>query len=159
MGRVIAPFGVQGWIKVHTYTETLDGLGLYPRWSLGRDHKYCEMAVADFAVQGNSVVARLEPCRDRQAALALQGLEIAVPRASLPAAGEGEYYWSDLVGLKVADRDGVELGHVTELLQTGANDVLRVVDSRNRERLIPFIASAIIEVDFSGRQLRVDWED
>lgn len=159
MGRVIAPFGVQGWIKVHTYTEALHGLGEYPRWSLGRDHQYREMALADFAVQGNSVVARLEPCRDRQAALALQGLEIAVTRALLPAAGEGEYYWSDLVGLNVADRDGAELGYVAELLQTGANDVLRVIDSRNRERLIPFIASAIIEVDFTRQRLRVDWED
>lgn len=159
MGRVIAPFGVQGWIKVHTYTETLQAIGQYPRWSLGRDRQYHEMALADFAVQGNSVVARLEPCRDRQAALALQGLEIAVARESLPVPGEGEYYWSDLVGLKVANRDGVELGRVAELLQTGANDVLRVVDSRSRERLIPFIASAIVEVDFGRQQLRVDWED
>lgn len=167
MGRVLAPFGVQGWVKLHTYTETLDSLGGHKTWWLGRDEDsgyfrdFREVVPAGFAVQGKSVVAKFSDCEGRDTALALKGSVIAVPRASLPANGEGEYYRVDLIGLDVVRTDGRKLGEVAELLETGANEVLRVTDGKDgcRELLIPFTASAVIEVDLVQRRICVDWED
>src|SRR3990172_3825754 len=93
-------------------------------------------------IHGNTLVAQLRGVDDRQAAVALKGAEIAVPRGQLPGAGQNEYYWADLIGLRVVNAEQHEFGRVARILQTGANDVL-VVGSGNkneRETLIPFIA-------------------
>ncbi len=166
MGRVLAPFGVHGWVKLYTYTEMLDSLGSHKTWWVGRDdvsgnfRDFREVVPAAFAVQGKSVVAKFFACEDRDAALAMKGSLIAVPRASLPANDDGEYYWADLIGLEVVRTDGSKLGEVAELLETGANDVLRVIDGKEgcRELLIPFIASAVIDVDLARRRICVEWE-
>ncbi|MBC7943861.1 MAG: ribosome maturation factor RimM [Burkholderiales bacterium] len=167
MGRVLAPLGVDGWVKLYTYTETLGSLGGHKTWWVGRDEDsgyfrdFREVVPAGFAVQGKSVVAKFSDCEDRDAALALKGSVIAVLRASLPENDEGEYYWADLIGLEVVRTDGRKLGEVAELLETGANDVLLVTGRKEgrRELLIPFIASAVIEVDLAERRICVDWEE
>ncbi len=167
MGRVLAPLGLNGWVKLYTYTETLDGLGGHKTWWVGRDEAsgsfrdFREVVPEGFAVQGKSVVAKFPDCEDRDAALVLKGSVIAVPRTSLPANDEGEYYWADLIGLEVVRADGGKLGEVAELLKTGANDVLRVTNGKEsrRELLIPFIASVVIEVDLAARRICVDWEE
>ena len=114
-----------------------------------------ETAVAEARVQDRAVVARLEGCDDRDAAAAYRGKSVAVPRAALPRTQSGEYYWADLIGLKVANTAGQDLGQVTGMLQTGANDVLVVAGER--ERLIPFIAEVIREVDPAAGIVRVEW--
>ena len=87
--------------------------------------------------------------------MSLRGKPVAVPRASLPAARSGEYYWADLIGLAVVNTGSEQLGSVVDVLQTGANDVLVV--QGERERLIPFIATVIREVDPGAGMIRVDW--
>ena len=156
MGHVTAPFGVRGWIKVRPYTETLDSLLDYPVWWLGKNDEWREYAVLEADVHGKGLVARLDGCDAREAAEALQGSQVALPREQLPEAEENEYYWSDLVGLNVANAQGVELGQVSELLETGANDVLVV--KGDRERLIPFVDPIVLEVDVAKRLIRVDWD-
>jgi 16S rRNA processing protein RimM len=106
-------------------------------------------------VQGRAVVARLEGCADRDAAAALRGRTVAVPRAALPGTKSGEYYWADLIGLAVVNESAQALGRITGILQTGANDVLVVAGER--ERLIPFIAEVIREVDLGAGVMRVEW--
>jgi 16S rRNA processing protein RimM len=100
-------------------------------------------------------VAQLLGCEDRDAATALRGKEVAVPRAALPAAKENEFYWADLFGLKVVNVVGEELGVVVRIFETGANDVLVV--RGERERLIPFVAAVIQKVDLASGIIRVDW--
>jgi 16S rRNA processing protein RimM len=155
MGRVIAPFGVRGWVKIHAYTERPANLLDYPVWWLGHPGGWQEMRVEDGEAHDRSLAVRLEGCGDRERAAQLKGMEIAVPRSAFPPPAEGEYYWADLVGLKVVNLQGVELGRVEEVLQTGANDVL--VLQGERERLLPFIADVIRRVDLVAGLISVDW--
>jgi len=155
MGRILAPFGVKGWVKVQPNTAATRNLLAYQTWWVGREGDWREIAVAEARVQGRAVVARLESCDDRDAAAALRGKSVAVPRAALPRAQSGEYYWADLIGLAVVNGSAQAFGRITGVLQTGANDVLVVAGER--ERLIPFIADVIREVDVAAGVVRVDW--
>lgn len=155
MGRIAAPFGVRGWVKVQTFTEQLDGLLDFPVWHLGRGGQWREVAVLEADVHSKGLAVRLDGCNDRDAAAALKGLDVAVPREALPAAAENEYYWSDLIGLTVVNAQGETLGKVADVLETGANDVL-VVEGE-RERLIPFVAQVVLEVDLAAARINVEW--
>jgi 16S rRNA processing protein RimM len=155
MGRVAVPFGVHGWVKIQPFTEKIDGLSDFSSWWLGDGESWREYVVLESAAHNATLHAKLDGCVGRDAAVALKGKLVAVPREALPAAGNNEYYWSDLVGLAVVNLQGEALGKVTGLLETGANDVLVVMGEQ--ERLIPFIGQYVVEVDMAGGQVRVDW--
>ena len=156
MGRVTVPFGVKGWVKIHTLTADPESLCDYPVWRLGRNGSWREVRVLSSKLQGNVLVAQLEGVTDRDAAAALRGSDVAVPRSELPAAQDGEFYWADLIGLKVVNAARYEFGRVERILQTGANDVL-VVKGGTGETLIPFIAGVIKAVQVAAGEIEVDW--
>jgi len=156
MGRIAAPFAISGWVKVQVFTEQPDGLLAYPRWWLQRDGHWRELEVDEAAVHGRVVIARLKGCEDRDAAAALRGSDVAVPRTALPRSGDGEYYWADLEGLRVRNQGDEDLGRVTGLIETGANQVLVV--RGERERLIPFVSAVVKSVDLARGEVAVDWE-
>lgn len=155
MGQIVAPYGIKGWIKVRPFTETADSLLDFPVWWLGREGQWREVRVIDASVHGGAIVANIDASPDRNVAEKLKGFQIAVPRSSLPAAGEDEYYWSDLIGLKVSNLEGIELGSVTDIIETGANDVLEV--KGDVTHLIPFVRKIVLDVDLGNRVIRVDW--
>lgn len=155
MGRITAPFGIKGWVKVQPFTAAAGNLLGYPRWWVQREAEWQEVEVAEARVQMDAVVARLAGCEDRDAAARFRGAEIAVPRSQLPQARPDEHYWADLMGLAVVNGESQRLGSIVGILQTGANDVLVV--QGERERLIPFIADVIREVDPAAGVVRVDW--
>jgi 16S rRNA processing protein RimM len=156
MGRIAGAFGIKGWVKVQTFTQSIDGLLAYPTWWLSEGSRWRENKVEEAAVHGRSVIAKLSGVDDRDAATQLRGTEVAVPRAALPANEGREYYWSDLIGLRVTNLQGVLLGQVTKLLETAAQQVLLI--EGERERLIPFIESVVVSVDVAGGSLVVDWD-
>jgi len=157
LGRIDGLFGVRGWIKVYSYTEPREAVLNYKDWLLARDGEWQRVELADGKRQGKAVIARLEGIEDRDAAAELIGSEIGVDRDALPEPEEGHYYWADLEGLTVVRRDGTDLGKVTYVMATGANDVL-VVDGP-AERLIPFVpGTVILDVDLAAGVIRVDWE-
>ncbi|OGS80964.1 MAG: ribosome maturation factor RimM [Gallionellales bacterium GWA2_55_18] len=157
MGRIAAAHGIRGWIKIQPFTEYLDSLLDYRTWWIGPEHgPWREVAVQQCEVHNKTLAAQLPDCPDRTAAEKLKGMLIAVPRDSLPEQDEGEYYWSDLIGLTVVNEVGVTLGTVTNLLETGANEVLSV-QGDSGEILIPFVASTIKQVDVKNQTIRVDW--
>jgi len=156
MGRVVAPYGVAGWIKVQTFTETIGSLIQYSTWWLAKDSVWVEKQVFEARVHGSVLVARLQGCGDRDQAFSIKGHQVAVPRSELPVSKEGEYYWVDLIGLKVIDRENMELGVVEGVLATGANDVLEV--RGEREILIPYVNDVIIDVDLEKRHIVVEWD-
>ena len=156
MGRLGAPFGIKGWIKVQPYTETPDSLFDYDIWQVGRDETWQDFEVEEAAIHGDGLIAKLAGIDDRDQAFALRGREIAVNREELPEAAEDEYYWNDLIGLTVVNRAGVELGQVAGLMETGSQDVLVV--KGDRERLIPFVDAYVTRVDMPGKRIDVDWE-
>ncbi|MFH0935069.1 MAG: ribosome maturation factor RimM [Pseudomonadota bacterium] len=158
MGKIVAAQGILGWVKVQTFTEYLDSLLDYDIWYVGNEQAWQPLEVLEANVHGGKVViAKLQGISDRTAAEGYKGQLIAVPRAELPQQEEGEYYWSDLIGLSVVNLEGESFGTVDSLLETGANDVL-VVKGESGEKLIPFIASVIQQVSLKDKMIRVDWQ-
>lgn len=164
LGRIAAPFGVQGWVKVHVFGDDRQALAAMPQWWLGRDPDSSEawtaVAVQASREQGAALVARLQHVVDRSAAAALKGMYVGAPREALPAPAEDEFYWGELIGLAVVTGHGETLGKVSGLIESGAHDVLVVRDQENaagQERLLPFVAAVIRQVDVAGGVIRVDW--
>jgi len=159
MGRIVGAQGILGWVKVQTFTEHLDGLLDYDEWYLGNDKQpWRKVEVLEANVHGKVLVAKLPGIIDRTAAEQCKGLLVAVHRDSLPEQEPGEYFWSDLIGMRVINLADEVLGTVDTLLETGANDVLSVRDADGKERLIPFLASVIQQVSLEERVIRVDWQ-
>ena len=162
MGRIAGPFGVQGWVKVFPYTEDVESLLDYPVWWLQKDEgagEWREVKVAECRLHGKLLAAALEQCTDRTAAVGLKGMQVAIPRSQLPKlskSGKDGYYWADLIGLEVVNLQGEELGKVTGLLETGANDVLQV-QTEEKRRLIPFVGAVIVKVELQACRITVDW--
>jgi len=156
MGWVTAPFGIQGWVKVQTLTMQPGNLCDYPVWWLERYGKWKESAVAAAKVQGKTLIVQFADVSERETAASLKGCAIAVPREQLPRTQDNEFYWADLIGLKVINTEQHEFGRVSRVLRTGANDVL-VVNAANKESLIPFLSTAIRKVDLATGLIEVDW--
>lgn len=156
LGRIVGLFGVRGWVKVHSDTRPREAILDYNPWLLGLAGRWCEYRLAEGRVHGPGIVARFEGYTDRNAAQLLVGATVAVRPEQLPPPGPGEYYWSELEGLSVVNLQGEELGMVSHLFETGANDVM-VVEGERR-RLIPFTRDAVREVDLKARVIRVDWD-
>ena len=162
MGRIVAPYGVFGWLKVVPDTEAFDGLFDYDSWWLGKGDDWREYEVETAKVHNDVLVVKLAGIDDRDAAFACKGKQVAVPREQLPEPGDNEYYWSDLIGLNVKNQQGVDFGSIIDVFETGANDVLVVKKDdapKNEEKLLPFIAAVVLEVDLEAKTMLVDWDE
>ncbi len=158
LGRIVGVHGVRGELKLESYTDPRMRIFRYQPWQLGTGSGVVQVAGCQGRAQGKGIVATLPGIDDRDAAAALVGSDIRVPRAALPPAAPGEYYWADLEGLEVVTIQGVPLGRVSHLVATGANDVLVVRDGV-RERLVPFLPGQFVtEVDIQGGRVVVDWD-
>ena len=173
VGVVVGPWGIKGAFKVHAHATDPQALFSSRRWFLQppasqgprRPALPLLLRVTQAREQGGVVVATAHEVADRAAAESLHGARVFVARSSFPTAGDDEYYWVDRIGLSVLTREGVTLGTVVDLIDTGAHSVLRVrrpnvaPDSTAElaERLIPFVAAYIDSVDPAARLIRVDW--
>lgn len=163
LGRVLAPFGIHGWVKIQPFGDDALSWRSMSAWWLGtepeslRPEDWREHKLLAVRGHGKGLIAALEGIGDRTAAEAVEGYYVAAPREALPRLGRDEYYWADLVGLKVIGKGNVLLGVVRSLIETGAHDVLEVVDGEI-ERLIPFVAAYVGRVDLSRGEIHVDWE-
>ena len=159
IGEISGVHGVSGWIKVYSYTQPPDGILGYDIWYLGaRDSQQRrQVSLQDGRRQGKGIFVKIDGCGDRDQASSLIGMEIAIRRTDLPSIEDGEYYWADIVGLRVVAVDGAALGVVHRMLDTGANDVMVV--HGERERLIPYLPGPVVrQVDVGGGIIEVDWD-
>jgi 16S rRNA processing protein RimM len=180
VGRIVDAWGVKGWIKVQPHADDPQALLRARRWLLQPPEGPLgapvsakvlppAIAIARSKRHGEFVVALPEGHADRNAAEALRGARVLVSRSAFPRPATDEYYWVDLIGLEVVNREGVVLGSVAGLLDNGAQAVLRVqpqgvaaggeppANASNAERMIPFVSAYVDDVDLSGRRIRVDW--
>lgn len=164
LGRITGVFGVRGWVRVFSYTRPREAILGYKGCMARVGDQWQPIEWLEGRRHGKSVVAKLPGVDDREAAAAWIGTEIAILRDAMPETEPGTFYWSDLEGLEVVNKDGRSLGTVAHLLETGANDVLvvrRVAKNSegNQEILIPFVREIyILDVDIAGGKIRVDWE-
>lgn len=162
MGRILAPHGVRGWIKVEPLSAAPDALLAYAAWWIrtARATAWREWQMTSGRLHSGALLAQLEGVTTRDDALALRGGEIGVPWAALPRAKKGEIYWADLEGLEVHNREGAMLGIVAEVVAHGAHPLLRVArpaEAPGPARLIPFVPAIVDRVDLAARRIDVDW--
>ncbi len=155
VGRFNGPWGVQGWVKVYSYTRPPTSIFDYRPWHRGEHGQSLE--IESWQQAGRRLLVKLHGIDTPEQAAALGLAEIFVPRSSLPAAEPGSYYWHDLIGLQVVNLEGHGYGRVDRMLETGANDVMEVADGERRT-LIPFVIDTFVHaVDIDAGQITVDW--
>ena len=157
-GQISGVFGVKGSVKVFSYTDPRENILRYSPWLLKKNDQTRQFKVVSGQRQGLNVVAYLEGIQDRDQAFDLIGWDILIKKSQLPKPGKDEYYWLDLIGLDVKNLQDEYLGKVDHLLETGANDVLVVLDGET-ERLIPFLQSTtVLNIDLQAGIMIVDWD-
>ena len=155
LGRVGAPHGLQGWVKVQSFTEPLEGIVSYGPWELVRGASLGRRAVLEWKRAGSGIAVLLEGVGTREEAQALTGAEVLVERSALAEPGPGEVYWHDLMGLEAFSLAGVPLGRVTGVMELPAHPVL--VLRGERERLVPLVRERLAGVDLAAGRLTLDW--
>jgi 16S rRNA processing protein RimM len=162
MGRILAPYGVRGWVKIHPFGDDPLSWKTMPRWWLSSDDTAPEAqwqarALKGCRQQGKTLVAAFEGIDDRNAAETLKGCFVAAPREAMPPTAKDEYYWADLIGLAVENAEGESLGTVSTLISAGAHEVLQVSDG-DLEHLIPFVPAYVDAVDTAAGRIVVQWQ-
>ena len=168
VGRIAEAWGVKGWFKVHAHSSAPEALFSSKRWfirppgeGVTGDTRGALLRITEVKEHSGAVVAGAADVADRDTALALRGARIFIARSSFPTVGEDEYYWIDLIGLDVFNREGFHLGVVRELLTTPAQAVLVLAyqtDAKQCERMIPFVKVYVDSVDLVARRIAVDWQ-
>jgi 16S rRNA processing protein RimM len=168
VGRIADAWGIKGWFKVLSHSADPEALFSSKRWYLQPAERGLKtfsgtvlLKIREAKDHSGTVVATAQEVDDRDAAEALRGARVFVPRSSFPTASPDEYYWVDLIGLAVLNREGVELGTVKELLSTGPQTVLVLEyreEGKTLERMIPFVSAYVDSVDLPGRRITVDWQ-
>lgn len=157
LGDIVGVHGVRGAVKIRSWTRPRENIFNYPIWRLVSESGEQTATLIKGQAQGRGLVAQLKEFNDRDQAAAVRGAKIQISKADLPPPAPGEYYWADLEGLQVQTVAGEDLGTVTGLMETGANDVLVV--QGERERLIPFVPELYVkQVDMAAGRLIVDWD-
>ena len=168
VGRIADAWGIKGWFKVLPHSASPEALFSSKRWFIQPSERGAKtfagtllLRVREAKEHSDTVVASAHEIDDRSAAEALRGARIFIPRSSFPTAQADEYYWVDLIGLDVVNREGLPLGQVRELLSTGPQTVLvlqYLEDGKPMERMIPFVAAYVDGVDLPGKRITVDWQ-
>lgn len=166
LGRLVAPYGVRGWFKLHPFADDPAAWCGMSQWWLAADAEQAPASWRAYTLDevrehGKGLIVKLAGVDDRTAAEALQGVYVGAPREAMPEVGADEFYWDDLIGLEVSNEQGVSLGKVTSLISAAANDVLVVEEGEGehrQQRLLPFVGSVVLEVDRAGGAIRVAWE-
>jgi len=168
VGRIADAWGIKGWFKILPFSADSEALFSSKNWFLLPAEKGAKtfsgvgrLVIAQAKVHSGTVVASAQGVDDRNAADGLRGARVFVSRADFPAAKKDEYYWVDLIGLEVVNREGQLLGEVRDLLSTGPQTVLVIdykQDGKVQERMIPFVAVYVDDVDLSSRRILVDWQ-
>lgn len=161
LGRIAAPYGIKGWVKLHPFGDDPASWAAMPHWWLGKSPDgpdWRQLALTELRPHGKGLIAKFDGIDDRTAAEKLDGMYIGAPREALPATGDDEFYWGDLVGLAVVNEADEPLGKVATLIEAGANQVLVVKDgAAEKEHLMPFVAEVVKDVDLGARRIRVAW--
>lgn len=162
IGKIVSVHGVRGDVKIYSFTDPIDNLLGYRRWTLRRGDEVKQVELVKGRLQGKILVATLKGLDDREVARTYADFEICVPRSELPDLDDGEYYWYQLLGLKVFNQTAQLLGKVGHLLETGANDVLVVQPCAgsldDRERLLPYTDQCVLRIDLEAGEMQVDWD-
>lgn len=164
VGKFGACYGIRGWLKIHSFTEDSESIFDYQPWYIQRAGKWQVVEPEAFKPHNQDTIVKIKGIDDRDLANALTNIEIFVDADQLPELTDGDFYWKDLIGCRVVTVAGYDLGQVTDLMETGSNDVLVVKANLKdafgaKERLLPFVEQQVIKnIDLSAKTIVVDWD-
>ncbi|WP_141670397.1 ribosome maturation factor RimM [Gilliamella sp. Choc3-5] len=164
VGKLGSSYGIRGWLRIFSFTEFPDSIFDYTPWYIQRAGQWQEVIVESFKPHNHDMIVKLKGIDDRDQAIALTNIEVFVDAEKLPALSNGDFYWKDLIGCRVKTVNNYDLGQVTDLMETGSNDVLVVKANLKdafgaTERLIPFVDNQFIkQVDLTAKMIVVDWD-
>ncbi len=158
LGKISGHFGVQGWLKVYSYTEPMEQITQYKTWYLKKADNWKAYQIEQGRRQGKTVVVKIAGFDNNESAATLIGQTVAIQHQQLKKLSNKSYYWVDLIGLAVYNLEQVYFGTVIQLFETGSNDVLEVED-KGKTRLVPYIPDQVIkQVDLQAQRIDVDWD-
>lgn len=157
LGKINGLFGVQGWVKIFSHAQPRKNILSYQPWHIQVDGQWQTLEIIKGREQGKTIVAQLEGIKDREQASSMIGVDLYILKSQLPKLSEGAHYWEDLIGLKVINQQQVVLGKVSNLVDTGANNVLIV--NGDKEHWVPYIQPFLVSVDIDKQQILVDWDE
>ena len=164
LGKMGAAYGIRGWLKVFSSTEDAESIFDYQPWFIQRAGKWQQVELEGWKRHSQDLIIKVKGIEDRDAAAQLTNCEITVDSTQLPALEAGDYYWKDLMGMKVVNLEGYEMGKVIDMMETGSNDVMVVKANLKdafgmKERLVPFLHGQVIKkVDLTARVIEADWD-
>jgi len=170
VGKINGVYGVKGWVKVFSDTDPKEAISQYNPWYLKQQGKWKAVKIEGCKLQAKTVVAKIEGCDDRNAAMLFTGTEVSIKPEQLKPLDGDRYYWRDLIGLRVRNQQEFDFGTVESLMETGSNDVLVVRSDQvsseqasieqGKETLIPWtMGQAVLKVDLEKGEILVDWDD
>ncbi|AFH93036.1 TPA: ribosome maturation factor RimM [Providencia stuartii] len=164
LGKLGAAYGIRGWLKVFSSTEHAESIFDYQPWFIQRSGQWQHIELEDWKHHNKDIILKLKGVDDRDAATLLTNFEIVVDSAQLPELDNNEYYWKDLMGCQVVTLQGYNLGTITDMMETGSNDVIVIKANLKdafgiKERLVPFLDGQVIKkVDLKSKLIEVDWD-
>ncbi|OGV26761.1 MAG: 16S rRNA processing protein RimM [Legionellales bacterium RIFCSPHIGHO2_12_FULL_37_14] len=154
-GRV---HGIEGFIRVHSFTETPEDVLHYKNWHLLKNHTHTPIKRLQEKSTAALFLVKMQGFATREAAMQLTNLKIAIPKQDLKPLSSQEFYWFELIGMEVINKENCSLGKVLDIFSTGSNDVLIV--EGNKKHLIPFLLKRVIhKIDRQKKQILVDWDE
>ena len=158
MGKVLVPYGVNGWVKVYSFTEKIESFLTYKKLFLSKDQTtWLEIKPIEIKLHGKTIIAKFSEIADRTQAENYKNYLIGVPKDYLPQLNENQYYWNDLIGFEVLNLQNFSFGLVDTYIETGANDV--IVVKGDKERLIPYTSMTVLKIDTIKDKIIVDWDE
>ena len=164
VGKLGSTYGIRGWLRIYSSTEQAESIFDYQPWILKIKGEWQPTELENWRHHNHEIIVKLKGVDDREAAQTLANVEIGVDLSVFPELEEGDYYWHDLIGCSVVNLEGYTMGTVTEMMETGSNDVLVVKANTKdafgkQERLIPFLYEQVVKrVDLTTKTIEVDWD-
>ena len=156
VGKINGFFGLQGWVKVFSYTSPRSNILNYSPWSIKSEDIFQEIDVIKGREQSKTIVAHIKGIDNREDSQKFIGKDVYIDKDQLPELKEGKYYWHELIGFKVINNNQENLGVVDYFVETGANDVLVV--RGKKEHWIPYIEPFLISIDSQNKEILVEWD-
>ncbi|MBC8493403.1 MAG: ribosome maturation factor RimM [Candidatus Thioglobus sp.] len=166
IGQINGLFGVQGWVKIFSYSHPRKNILTYKPWHVQVDGVWTTLEMVKGREQGKTIVAQLKGVNDREVARGYIGTELYIERSQLPKLPEGKYYWDELTDLEVINTNGIVLGRIAYMVDTGSNSVMVInaekessSSKNNKEHWVPYMEPFLISIDMDARQVLVDWDE
>lgn len=160
VGRIGGAHGLRGWLKIMSYTRPRENIFTYSPWLIHVNESWQEIKIEESQQRGERLLVKMSGIDNPEEARVYMNCDIAIKREQLPDLSEGEYYWHDLIGLEVFNQDEISLGRISEITETGANDVLVVQQKGENIKniLIPLVMDVYVkQVDLNANKMQVDW--